>query len=64
MSSNLDANLLHNIRNQLNNISINTELAKLQTQKQQPQDVILASLNKVIEACGECAQQLDQQSET
>ena len=62
MSSKRDADLLHGIRNQLNTISINTELAKLQTQKQQPQDVILASLDKVIAACSECAQQLDQQS--
>lgn len=61
MSSELDRNLQHTIRNQLNNISVNTELAKLQMRQQKPTDVIMGSLDKVSEACSKCTQALDQQ---
>lgn len=58
MSSELDRNLQHTIRNQLNNISVNTELAKLQMRQQKPTDVIMGSLDKVSEACSKCTQAL------
>ncbi|UTA48506.1 hypothetical protein L1F30_02920 [Simiduia sp. 21SJ11W-1] len=60
MTTTPDAKLLHEIRNKLNNISVNTELAKLQTQQGQAQEKVLASLAKVTEACRECATLLDE----
>lgn len=59
MSSESNNQLLHAIRNQLNNISVNTELAKLQARQKQPEEVILESLEKVTDACKECAQLLE-----
>lgn len=54
--------LHHELRNKLNNISVNTELAKLQTQQGQPPETVLASLAKVTEACKACATLLDHHS--
>ncbi|MDN3641048.1 hypothetical protein QWY82_19770 [Simiduia curdlanivorans] len=51
---------LHRLRNLLNNISVNTELARLQVGQQQPTENVLASLDKVMQACKECALQLEQ----
>lgn len=51
---------LHRLRNLLNNISVNTELARLQVGQQQPAENVLASLDKVMQACKECALQLEQ----
>lgn len=59
MSAELSKDLLHTIRNQLNNISINTELAKLQIRQQHAEEAILASLDKISEACKECAEELE-----
>lgn len=54
----------HALRNLLNNISVNTELARLQIGQQQPAEKVLASLDKVMQACKECALQLEQSGES
>ncbi|WP_439134992.1 histidine kinase [Pseudomaricurvus sp.] len=59
MSTESERSFLHEIRNQLNNISMNTELAKLQANQGQPAEAIVESLNKVSEACKECSQLIE-----
>jgi signal transduction histidine kinase len=54
------AHVAHQLRNPLNTISINAELARLQLQKQQdPQDVLL-SIERILQECKHCALLLDE----
>ncbi|GAB2878393.1 hypothetical protein ACCI51_08910 [Microbulbifer echini] len=49
----------HKLRNLMNNIAMNAELAKLQISQQAPAEKILVSLEKVTESCRSCAEVLD-----
>lgn len=54
------AHVAHQLRNPLNTISINAELARLQLQKQQdPQDILL-SIERILQECKRCALLLDE----
>jgi len=54
------AHVAHQLRNPLNTISINAELARLQLQKQQdPQDILL-SIERILQECKQCALLLDE----
>lgn len=45
----------HQLRNKLNNITMNAELVKLQLQQSQPADKILLSVERVLQECKDCA---------
>jgi signal transduction histidine kinase len=54
--------IAHQLRNPLNNISINAELARLQLQKQHdPEDVIL-SIERILQECKRCGQLINELS--
>ena len=53
--------LRHQLRNQLNNIAMNAELAKLQLRKQASAEEIIATLDKVTESCRAAGAALDQE---
>ena len=53
------AQIVHELRNPLNSISINAELAKLQIQKQQDPAAILLSIDRIMQECKRCARMLD-----
>ncbi|WP_226645605.1 hypothetical protein [Microbulbifer variabilis] len=55
-------NIHHKLRNLMNNIAMNAELAKLQLSQQAPIEKILATLEKVTEGCKGCAEVLDSES--
>lgn len=46
----------HAIRNKLNRIAIQTELAKMLVEKSSSKDEIIATLDKVLESCADCSQ--------
>ena len=58
-----EQSLRHQLRNQLNNIAMNAELAKLQVNNQASLQEILGTLNKVTEACRACGITLDQEKD-
>ena len=49
------AYVAHQLRNPLNTISVNAELARLQLQKQQDPNDILMSLERILLECKRCA---------
>lgn len=53
--------LRHQLRNQLNNIAMNAELAKLQLRNQTSAEEIIATLDKVTESCRAAGSTLDQE---
>lgn len=56
--------IAHQLRNPLNNISINAELARLQLQKNHdPADVIL-SIERILQECKRCGQLVNELSPT
>lgn len=59
-----EQNLRHQLRNQLNNIAMNAELAKLQLRKQASVEEIIATLDKVTESCRAAGTALDQEKTT
>ena len=50
--------LIHDLRNPLNTISVNAELARLQIQKSQDPEAVLQCLSKIINECQKCSQVL------
>lgn len=50
----------HQLRNPLNSISINAELARLQLQKQQDPNEILLSIDRILQECKHCAALLNE----
>ena len=54
------AHVAHQLRNPLNTISINAELARLQLQKQQDPQAILLSIERILQECKYCASLLDE----
>lgn len=50
--------LIHDLRNPLNTISVNAELARLQLQKSQDPEAVMQCLNKIINECQKCSQVL------
>lgn len=56
------ADIAHQLRNPLNNISINAELARLQLQKNHnPEDIIL-SIERILQECKRCGQLINELS--
>ena len=53
--------LRHQLRNQLNNIAMNAELAKLQVRKQASAEEVIATLDKVTDSCRAAGATLDQE---
>lgn len=54
------AHIAHQLRNPLNTISINAELARLQLQKQQNPDDIISSIDRILQECKRCAALLNE----
>lgn len=54
--------LIHDLRNPLNTISVNAELARLQLQKSQDPQAVIQCLNKIINECQKCSQVLTEVS--
>lgn len=54
------AHTAHQLRNPLNAISINAELARLQIQKQQNPDDIIMSIDRILQECRHCATLLNE----
>lgn len=50
--------LVHNARNRLNRISMQTELAKLLLEQGSPPEKVITALDKVLVACDECSEQI------
>jgi len=50
----------HQLRNPLNSISINAELARLQLQKHQDPSEILLSIDRILQECKHCATLLNE----
>jgi signal transduction histidine kinase len=50
----------HQLRNPLNSISINAELARLQLQKQQDPKEIILSIDRILQECKHCAELLNE----
>lgn len=50
----------HQLRNPLNSISINAELARLQLQKQQDPKEIILSIDRILQECKHCAALLNE----
>ncbi len=57
------AEVAHRIRNPLNTISVNAELARLQIERHQDAEKILLSLNRILQGCKDCSAQLDSLTE-
>lgn len=57
-SSDLSA-FRHRLRNQLNNITMNAELVKLQVQQSSPPEKILLSVERMLSECKECGEYLN-----
>jgi uncharacterized membrane protein YjjP (DUF1212 family) len=58
------AQKVHDARAPLNKISMNAELVKLMIENQLPADKALEALQKIILACQECSQLLQDIAET
>lgn len=56
--------LIHDLRNPLNTISVNAELARLQLQKSQDPAIVIQSLDKIINECQKCSQMLTEVSQS
>ena len=52
--------LVHNARNPLNRISMQAELAKMMVSQGLPADKVLVALDKVIQGCQDCSEQLEE----
>jgi signal transduction histidine kinase len=57
------ATLIHDLRNPLNTISVNAELARLQLQKSQDPQAVMNCLDKIINECQKCSQVLTEVSQ-
>ncbi|MCF2947844.1 histidine kinase [Paraglaciecola aquimarina] len=57
------AKQIHNARGPLNRISMNAELIKLIIENDMPKDKALVALDKIISACQECSDSLQNISE-
>ena len=49
----------HALRNMLNNITMNAELIKLQVQQDVPTPQVMASIEKLLRECKQCAHYLN-----
>lgn len=56
------SHVAHQLRNPLNTISINAELARLQLQKQQDPNEIILSIERILQECKHCAVLLNELS--
>ena len=56
--------LIHDARNRLNRISMQAELAKMLIETNASSDVIIAALDKILNATDECSQILTDLSDT
>lgn len=54
------AKVRHQIRNQLNNITMNAELVKLQVQQSMPSDKVLPSIERLLNECKRCGEYLNE----
>lgn len=49
----------HRLRNQLNNITVNAELTKLQLQNQTQAEKVLTSVDRILHDCQQCSELLE-----
>jgi len=54
----------HHLRNQLNNITMNAELVKLQIQQSTPPEKILLSIERMLDECKACGEFLNNLSDS
>ncbi|MAR90552.1 MAG: histidine kinase [Pseudomonadota bacterium] len=50
----------HQLRNKINNITMNAELVKLQIQQAIPEDQVIASIERMLTECKDCASYLNE----
>ncbi|ABC31619.1 MULTISPECIES: histidine kinase dimerization/phospho-acceptor domain-containing protein [Hahella] len=53
------AKLAHDLRNPLNSISVNAELAKLQLQTNRDKEEILVCVERILEECKRCSARIN-----
>ena len=58
-SSSEMSELRHRLRNQLNNITMNAELVKLQIQQSAPPEKVLLSVERMLNECKTCGEFLN-----
>lgn len=56
------AEMRHQLRNHVNNITINAELAKMQLESESSNEKVLASVNRILKQCQNCADFLNTMS--
>ena len=53
------AEVRHQLRNHVNNITMNAELAKMQLESAATNDKVLVSVNRILKQCQNCAEFLN-----